>query len=167
MPDERWLPVDAIALGNAIDLNQYQQLTGYSWPHPVGEDADSPIKRLVQEVKSTMWKELPLLAIAEAYRKRAEDLMRGTDGDNARAVYIEYTKYLMLHPQKESEDYKKIFMNVKALEQAIIDDTSPSERLHNLLETRSAPTHSPSTTWTFLLLGLFTVSALPVFLRRT
>ncbi|KAJ7036634.1 hypothetical protein C8F04DRAFT_1095196 [Mycena alexandri] len=168
MPEERWLPVDVIALGDAIDLDQYKQLTGFPWPHPVSKDADSQIKQLVQEFKATMWTELPLLAIAEAYRKRAEDLIaQGTDSGNARAVYIEYAKYLALHPEKKSEDYRKIFIRVKALEQAIVDNTTLPERLHSLLETQSAPTHSASTTWAFLLLGLLTVSALPVFLRRT
>ncbi|KAJ7777062.1 hypothetical protein B0H16DRAFT_1879217 [Mycena metata] len=162
MPAERWLPVDAIALGNAIDLNQYKQLTGVPWPHPVGNDTDSPIERLVQEVKATMWTELPLLAIAEAYKKRAEDLI--ARGGGARAVYIEYAKYLVLHPEEESEDYKKVFMNVRALEQAILENTTLPERLHNL---QSAPTRSANITWTFFLLGLFTVSALSVFLRRS
>ncbi|KAJ7017752.1 hypothetical protein C8F04DRAFT_1278807 [Mycena alexandri] len=110
MPEERWLPVvDVIALGDAIDLDQYKQLTGFPWPHPVSNDADSQIKRLVQEVKATMWTELPLLAIAEAYRKRAEDLIaQGTDSGNARAVYNEYAKYLALHPEKKSEDYNEL-----------------------------------------------------------
>ncbi|KAJ7155858.1 hypothetical protein C8R46DRAFT_1116657 [Mycena filopes] len=174
MTAEKWLSVPNVAaLKTAIDVNQYQELTGLPWPHPVQNDGDSPIKRLVREVNATLWMELPLLAIAEAYKKRAEDMIaEGTDSDegNAREVYIEYSKYLALHPDKKSKEYARVFKAVKALENAILANEASPQRLRNLLEAQrpaAAPIQSPATTWTFLMLGLLAVSALPVFLRRS
>ncbi|KAJ7155842.1 hypothetical protein C8R46DRAFT_1226913 [Mycena filopes] len=126
MTGEQWLSVTNVAaLKAAIDVDQYQQLTGQPWPHPVYNDGGSPIMRLFQEVNEKLWTELPLLAIAEAHKRKAKEMEEegaGSDEGNVREVYIEYVKYLVLHPDKGSEGYARVFRKVKALEQVILEN---------------------------------------------
>jgi hypothetical protein len=49
---------------------------------------------------------LLLCAIAEAYIKKAKVLT--AQGDPITAVYVEYCKYLILYPHKESEEYVSV-----------------------------------------------------------
>ncbi|KAJ7732835.1 hypothetical protein B0H16DRAFT_1732563 [Mycena metata] len=127
---EIWLPVDATVSERAINRDQYERLTSRSWPL-TQEDAHLSNK-LAQDVTSTLWNELPLLAIAEAHKNRAENLVaRGTTGDepgHLREVYIDYAKYLLLYPGRNSEEYLKILERARLLKRVIleIDPSSPT-----------------------------------------
>ncbi|KAF7345552.1 hypothetical protein MVEN_01573900 [Mycena venus] len=125
---EIWNPVfDATALRNIIP-----------WQRPfipINKQDSSPISILVQQAKQTILNELPLCAIAEAYAKKAEFL--AYQGDPIASVYLEYCKYLILEPHKESEEYLKICRKVQVLEEEIMASFPASDL-------QDYPLHSPS-----------------------
>ncbi|KAJ6530839.1 hypothetical protein DFH09DRAFT_1183977, partial [Mycena vulgaris] len=66
------------------------------------------IKQLLEDARRTLWDTIPVYAIANAHKERAEALMsQGNiegDRDHLFRVYIEYAKYLMLHPVPPSNN---------------------------------------------------------------
>ncbi|KAJ6530832.1 hypothetical protein DFH09DRAFT_1183964 [Mycena vulgaris] len=65
------------------------------------------IKQLLEDARRTLWDTIPVYAIANVHKERAEALMsQGNiegDRDHLFRVYIEYAKYLMLHPPGSPE----------------------------------------------------------------
>ncbi|KAJ6530856.1 hypothetical protein DFH09DRAFT_1183996 [Mycena vulgaris] len=78
------------------------------------------IKQLLEDARRTLWDTIPVYAIANAHKERAEALMSqgNTEGDPAHLfrVYIEYAKYLMLHPPSNSPEYTRMCHKVAVLE---------------------------------------------------
>jgi hypothetical protein len=67
-------------------------------------------QRLTEKVKETIWDSLPLCAIAEAHKKKGHNIVAQGDPDdesttNAFEAYVEYSKYLLLYPHKDHEEY--------------------------------------------------------------
>ncbi|KAJ7147718.1 hypothetical protein C8R43DRAFT_953074 [Mycena crocata] len=147
MAPEIWHSVaDAKALREAL-----------SWTPLDDPEADSSeLGRLAQQAEDTIWDAFPLCAIADAHKKKAEELARGSShadaASNAAAVYIEYLKYLRLYPHKNEEDYKKTFALVHLLEEVMNGTASGSAE--DLL---SDPHSSPSKwkRWRARFLGIF------------
>jgi hypothetical protein len=72
----------------------------------------SRIQKLARQAEETIWDGLPLCAIAEAHRKKAEGLMaRGSPESGISEVYVEYLKYLRLYPHKDSPVYVSVSSN--------------------------------------------------------
>ncbi|KAJ7036654.1 hypothetical protein C8F04DRAFT_1095244 [Mycena alexandri] len=89
-------------------------------------------EKLTEEARRTQWDTLPISAIANAHKEKADALTyRGNpDGTPAHLgeIYIEYVKYLLLHKlhpdiTRSGHDpaYTQVFKNVSALEQHMIE----------------------------------------------
>ncbi|KAJ6573082.1 hypothetical protein DFH09DRAFT_1152279, partial [Mycena vulgaris] len=83
--------------------------------------ASSPLnKQLLEDARRTLWDTIPVYAIANAHKERAEALMSqgNIEGDPAHLfrVYIEYAKYLMLHPPSYNPEYVRTCHKVAVLE---------------------------------------------------
>ncbi|KAJ7467765.1 hypothetical protein B0H11DRAFT_2046282 [Mycena galericulata] len=149
--EETWSRVtDVAALRNAIP-----------WPpestHPLENDRDSRLlQELAREAKEGIWDALPICAIAEAHKRKAERLMaRGNPDDNASSnnseVYVEFLKYLVLYPHKNDAEYNKTFRMVYLLGQ-VIDGRASSDELPKYFGTHTSPhTESMIRRWMFLL----------------
>jgi hypothetical protein len=75
-------------------------------------------QRLTEQVKETIWDSLPLCAIAEAHKKEGDEIVAQGDLDddsttNASAAYVEYSKYLLLYPHKEHEEYVSTYSSTE------------------------------------------------------
>ncbi|KAJ7825715.1 hypothetical protein B0H13DRAFT_2122186, partial [Mycena leptocephala] len=70
--------------------------------HSADGNAKPLIRELAERARHTLWDDLPVDAMANAHRKKADDMVsRGNVKGNAvqlSEVYIEYAKYLLLHP---------------------------------------------------------------------
>ncbi|KAJ7467803.1 hypothetical protein B0H11DRAFT_1921287 [Mycena galericulata] len=93
---------------------------GGKWPpesiHPMDNNRDSwRLQELAREAKEGLWDTLPICAIAEAHKRKAEQLMaRGNpdyngSSDNSEEVYVEFLKYLWLYPRKNDPEYNGAF----------------------------------------------------------
>ncbi|KAF7360636.1 hypothetical protein MVEN_00795300 [Mycena venus] len=165
---EIWVPVSKIT-----------ELTGGK-PADLDNDFDVSSKKLAQKAKQTLWHELPLRAIAEAHKRQAESLLpRGGLNDNATvsnntAICLEYHKYLQLSPDRDSDDYRRVFQRVHQLEQAFdgptglaIPDSEPHLSVNGAITAvyPISERHSESMKWMFFILGLVTATIVPYFVR--
>ncbi|KAJ7498239.1 hypothetical protein B0H11DRAFT_2383316 [Mycena galericulata] len=80
--------------------------------HPVDNNRDSQLlQELAREAKEGLWDTLPICAIAEAHKRKAEQLMAcgnpdyNGSSDNSEEVYVEFLKYLWLYPRKNDPEY--------------------------------------------------------------
>ncbi|KAJ7780054.1 hypothetical protein DFH07DRAFT_793571 [Mycena maculata] len=144
---EDWRPVTEIAtLRNKI-------LGFPSTAHNSSADL-SPLQLLAQDAEEKLWDDLPLCAIAEAHKRKAENLMaRGNPDENGPGniseVYVEYLKYLNLYPYKNDKEYIKTFATVHMLEQ-VINGTASANSLRGHLGSRNSLTWAG---WIFLIMG--------------
>ncbi|KAJ6530849.1 hypothetical protein DFH09DRAFT_1183990 [Mycena vulgaris] len=78
------------------------------------------IKKLLEDARRTLWDTIPVYAIANAHKERAEALMLQGNIEEGRdhlsKVYIEYAKYLMLHPPSDNLEYVRTRQRVAVLE---------------------------------------------------
>ncbi|KAJ7825708.1 hypothetical protein B0H13DRAFT_2442216 [Mycena leptocephala] len=70
--------------------------------HSADGNAKPLIRELAERARNTLWDDLPVDTIANAHREKADDMVsRGNVTGNAvqlSEIYIEYAKYLLLHP---------------------------------------------------------------------
>ncbi|KAF7345539.1 hypothetical protein MVEN_01572600 [Mycena venus] len=170
---EIWVPV-----GN---------IPGLTGEEPADLDNDDfSLKRLAQNAKQTLWNKLPLRAIAEAHKREAESLLiRGGLDDSANAsnnaaVCLEYYKYLQLSPDKDSDEYRRVFQRVYELEQVVDGSpafgisSSPDSELYlsvnnttgSAADRSVSEAQSESMKWTFFVLGIATATIVPYLFRR-
>ncbi|KAJ6580697.1 hypothetical protein B0H19DRAFT_1369218 [Mycena capillaripes] len=105
-----------------------QAFSLHTWPK--GADSNSPfsIMHLSEDARRTLWDNVPICAIANAHKKEADFLT--TQGGPLCEIYIEYAKYLLLHPrsneENEDSEYTEVFRKVHMLESFMQDVSSVS-----------------------------------------
>ncbi|KAJ7498236.1 hypothetical protein B0H11DRAFT_1909750 [Mycena galericulata] len=72
------------------------------------------LQELAREAKEGIWDTLPICAIAEAHKRKAEHLMARGNPDyngssNNSEVYVEFLRYLWLYPHKNDPEYNGAF----------------------------------------------------------
>jgi hypothetical protein len=92
--------------------------------HSADGNAKPLIQELAERARHTLWDDLPVDAIANAHRKKADDMVsRGNVTGNAvqlSEIYIEYAKYLLLHPVTNNDPvYRKVYHHFVALEKTM------------------------------------------------
>ncbi|KAJ7327998.1 hypothetical protein DFH08DRAFT_816160 [Mycena albidolilacea] len=147
---ETWRNIaDIPALANAIDLFRHEKLAGRRPPGANDTDNLDSSHQLAREAERTLWEELPLCAIAEAHKNKAEylkDQPIGADETEQRTrteeAYVEYLKYLQLYPDKNNKDYKATFELVRYLEKEMSVPTVLAEvRIFGQIIFKSAELH--------------------------
>ncbi|KAJ6530843.1 hypothetical protein DFH09DRAFT_1326740 [Mycena vulgaris] len=128
----------------------------YNSPHT---ESSPLIRELLEDARHTLWDTIPVYAIANAHKERAEALiLQGNiEGghDHLSKVYIEYAKYLMLHPASHNLEYIGTRQRVAVLEATMA-------RTFNLAHGRESP---PSVLTTIVAVVLAAVVAVAVLLH--
>ncbi|KAJ7262087.1 hypothetical protein C8J57DRAFT_1336146, partial [Mycena rebaudengoi] len=95
-----------------------------STSNPDPSDNNPAIHKLAKDVKDTLWDRVPLRAVAKAHKDAGDELFdRGNvDPDSTEhlsAVYREYAKYLLLHPERDDAKYIETFKKIRDFQDAL------------------------------------------------
>ncbi|KAJ7467790.1 hypothetical protein B0H11DRAFT_2046400 [Mycena galericulata] len=84
-------------------------------------DSSPEVKALADSALETLLDEIPLRALSDAHKRRADKLSAGDEaGRNDAQVYVEYQKCLQLHPgPKDGPEFHQLSKRIRMLERGL------------------------------------------------